>query len=427
MAHSTVAEDSTPITAQDTTEDLSRINLAAPESFVEHDMARYWRRLRTDHPVYRHPATEQGPAFWVLSGYEDVLALFKDEERFSSRAGNMLPSLHKPQGDPAAGKVLALTDNPRHVAMRTMLLKAFTPKIRQFVVDRLQQRADELIAGLVGTGPFDFAAEVAEQLPIGTICDLLGVPAQDRPLILELSRDTLSSDEVGQTADDAWLARNELLVYCSELMEQRRAEPQDDLLSAMVNTRVGGELLTDDEVLTNFYGFILAGDHTSRLAMVGGVQALIEHPGQWQALKEGRVTVASAVDEIIRWTTPVMHVARKAVVDVPLGGRLIRAGDIVTAWNISANRDERIFDRPDELDLARTPNKHLSFGYGPHFCFGAYLGRAEISAVLTALIRSVDVMRVEGEPRQIFSTFLRGFSHLPVSFEAGPGNREGTR
>lgn len=411
-------------------EDITQVNLASPETFAAYDMGDYWRRLRDEHPVYRHPATEQGPAFWVLSGYDDVLALLKDDEHFSSRAGNMLPSLHKSSGDPAAGKVLALTDNPRHAAMRTMLLKAFTPRIRQFVVDRLQQRADELIAGLVDAGPFDFAEQVAEQLPIGTICDLLGVPVEDRGLILDLSRDTLSSDEAGQTADDAWLARNELLVYCSELMEQRRAEPRDDLLSAMVNAEVDGELLTDDEVLTNFYGFVLAGDHTSRLAMVGGVQALIEHPEQWRALREGRVPVAGAVDEIIRWTTPVMHVARTAAADVPMGGRLIRTGDIATAWNISANRDPRVFERPDVLDLARTPNKHLSFGFGPHFCFGAYLGRAEISAVLTALIHYVGEIRAEGDPKPIFSTFLRGYSSLPVGFQAGASGairREETR
>ncbi|MFJ5680701.1 cytochrome P450 [Streptomyces sp. NPDC093097] len=394
---------------------LRRVDLSDPETFVREDMDAVWRTLRDEAPVYWHPETPAGCGFWVLSRYDDVLALLKDDERFSSGAGNMLDSLHKPNGDPAGGKILALTDNPRHVALRTILLKAFTPRIREFIVNRLKVRVDELIDSRLGIGSFDFAREVAEQIPMGTICDLLGFPPADRPRLLDLSREALSSDESGQTEDDAWEARNELLLMCMDLMEARRADPQDDLVSAMVTCEVGGRMLTDDEVIVNLYGFILAGDHTSRLAMGGAVTEFAARPEQWRALKESRVSMDKAVEEVVRWTTPVMHVGRTAKTDMEWGGHTIQAGDLVTAWNISANRDERHFDAPDVFDLARNPNKHLAFGFGPHFCFGAYLGRAEVAAVLDTLVKKVSSIELVSEPRPLYSTFLRGYSSIPVA------------
>lgn len=395
-------------------EDLNTVNLADPYTFTRPDMDAVWRRFRHEAPVHRHPRTEFGPEFWVLSRYEDIKALYQDDQRFSSRPGNMLPSLHKPGGDPAAGKVLALTDAPRHNSLRTILLKAFSPRIRKFVVERLQERVDGLLRSTVSTGTFDFARDIAERIPMGTICDLLGFPPEDHARLLELSREALSSDEADQTDEDLWLARNELLVYCEDVIEKRRAEPQDDLLSAMIHGLVDGQPLTTDEVIVNAYGFILAGDHTSRLAMVSALLAFAQFPDQWQALKEGRTPIASAVEEVVRWATPVMHVGRTALTDVRLGGHTIHEGDIVTAWNTSANRDEDFFDDPDAFNLARADNKHLAFGFGPHFCFGSYLGRAEVTAVLKTLCETVDTIELRDEPKPLYSTFLRGYSSLPV-------------
>ncbi|MEU1013721.1 cytochrome P450 [Streptomyces sp. NPDC005890] len=396
-------------------DDLNSVNLADPNTFVQTDMEDFWRRVRAEQPIYLHPATEQGPPFWVVSRYTDVMTVLQDPERFSSRPGNMLSSLHKPGGDPAAGINLALTDAPRHNAMRTILLKAFSPRTRKVVTDKLQQRVDQLLGSGVGTGTFDFAKEVAELVPMGTICDLLGFPAKDHKYLLDLSREALSTDDEGQTEEDRWLSRNELLSYCQEIIEARRENPQDDLISAMATCQINGEPMTDDEVVVNCYGFILAGDHTSRLAMVGALLVFSQHPDQWLALKEGRATIPSAVEEILRWTTPSMHIGRTATADVTIGGRTIRAGDHVILWNTSANRDEGIFRNPQSFDVARTPNKHLSFGSGPHFCFGSYLGRAEITAVLKTLCDKVERIELVGDPKPIYSTFLRGYSSLPVS------------
>ncbi|MER6968923.1 cytochrome P450, partial [Streptomyces halstedii] len=161
-----------------------------------------------------------------------------------------------------------------------------------------------------------------------------------------------------------------------------------------------------------------------RLAMVGALLAFAQHPDQWRALKDGRISIASAVEEIVRWTTPAMHIGRTATADVTIGGRTIREGEHVILWITSANRDESVFPDPHRFDLARTPNKHLGFGFGPHFCFGSYLGRAEIAAVLKTLVNRVDRIELTGDPKALYSTFLRGYSSLPVSLIAGPSTTE---
>lgn len=397
-----------------------RLNLADPATFAGPGVDETWRWLRRHDPVYRHPATEHGPEFWVLTRYADVMAVYKDTRTFSSQRGNMLTSLVA-GGDTAGGKLLAVTDPPRHTAVRTMLLRSFSPRVLGSVVDRVRSRAEQLVAAAVADGTCDFAAAVADQVPMATICDLLGVPGADHARLLELSKRALSSDEATGTAKDTWAARNELLVYFADLAQLRRTDPRDDVISALVRCRVDGKPLTAEEVVLNCYGLILAGDETSRLVMIGAVLSFIEHPDQWRSLRQNRIPLATAVEELLRWHTPAMHIGRTATTDVVIGGRTIRAGDIVTAWNASANRDQAVFDRPDDLDLARSPNKHLTFGHGAHFCLGAYLGRAEVSAVVDALRRTVDTIELCGEPRPLYSTFLRGYASMPVAFRQSGG------
>jgi cytochrome P450 len=403
-----------PMTHRRLSEDLRSVNLADPLSFSRPDLHDIWRRFRREAPVYLHPETEKGPSFWVLSRYADVRSLYQDHRRFSSKPGNMLPSLHKPGGDPAAGIALALTDAPRHHAMRSALLKAFGPRSRDLIVNRLQPRVDRLIERVTGAGPVDFAKEVAEKISMGTICDLLGFPAADHDRLLTLSRQALSSDEVDQTDEQAWVARNELLLHCQDLVEARRSHPADDLVSAMVGCLVDGEPMTNEHLVVNCYGFILAGDQTSRLAMVDSLVAFRDFPQEWEALKQGHRDIGSAVEEVVRWASPVMHVARTVVEDVDVGGHTLRAGDTVTGWNTSANRDDAAFEKPDTFNLGRTPNQHLGFGHGAHFCFGAFLGRAEIGALLSTLVRRVDDLYVHSDQPGVYSTFLHGYSSLTV-------------
>ncbi|GCB53364.1 cytochrome P450 [Streptomyces sp. NL15-2K] len=401
---------------------LSAIDLTAPQTFLDHqdELVSMWRQFRSQSPVHWHPVEgRQVPGFWVVSRYRDVMEVYRDNKRFTSERGNVLATLLE-GGDSAAGQMLAVTDGRRHRELRNLLLKAFAPRVLESVVDAVRRRADRLVREAVARGECDFAQDVAEHIPMATIADLLGVPAADRDYLLSLTKQALSAEEAEQSAEEALVARNELLLYFSELAEERREDPRDDVVSVLATATIDGEPLTEQEIVFNCYSVIIGGDETSRLSMICAVKELIEHPEQWRRLKSGEVATESAVEEVLRWVTPAMHFGRRALTDVEIGGRTLRAGDVVTLWNSSANYDEEVFDRPDVFDLARTPNKHVSFGYGPHFCLGSYLGRAEIHALLTALRTHVAEMTPTAPARPIHSNFLHGYSSLPVSLRAAP-------
>ncbi|MEU8659794.1 cytochrome P450 [Actinoplanes philippinensis] len=392
---------------------LDGADLADPRVHAERDLGAVWRRLRDEDPVHRHGPAGEADGFWVVTRYDDVAAVYKDSETFTSERGNVLDTLLN-GGDSAAGRMLAVTDGPRHGALRGALKRPFAPRALQTVVESVRRGTWTQISRALDRPGCDFANDVAAYIPLAAICDLLGVPESDRGLIISLTSTALSSADGEATAEGTWTSRNDLLLYFAELAESRRAKPYDDLVSLLVTQQVDGRPLSHEEIIFNCYSIVMGGHETTRLSMVGAVRAFIDHPAQWAAFERGDVTVESAVEEVLRWTTPALHAGRTATRDTFLGGSFVEEGDIVTIWNVSANRDERVFDRPDEFDLARTPNKHLSFAYGAHFCLGAYLARAEIGALLTALREQVRTIEPAGEPRRVYSSFLSGYSALPV-------------
>ncbi|MEV5597087.1 cytochrome P450 [Streptomyces sp. NPDC052496] len=399
-----------------TTLTVNDTDLTDPRTFLAPgtELAEMWARFRAESPVHWHEVHGRAvPGFWVLSRYDDVLNVYRDNKRFTSERGNVLTTLLE-GGDSAAGKMLAVTDGHRHRELRNILLKAFAPRVLQPVVAGVRERAERLVRHAVENGECDFAQDVAEHIPMATIADLLGVPPGDRDYLLSLTKEALSTEEQGQSAEEALVARNELLYYFSELAGERREDPRDDVVSVLATSVIDGEPLTEQEIIFNCYSVIIGGDETSRLSMICGMRALMEHPEQWRRLKSGEADVDTAVEEVLRWVSPAMHFGRRALEDVEVGGRTVRAGDVVTLWNSSANHDAAVFTDPGTFDLGRTPNKHLSFGYGPHFCPGAFLGRAELSALLTALRTHVAEAVPAGPARPIHSNFLHGYSSLPV-------------
>ncbi|MFG2132830.1 cytochrome P450 [Streptomyces sp. NPDC048751] len=206
---------------------------------------------------------------------------------------------------------------------------------------------------------------MAAGIPLGAICDLLGVPDGDRVEVLRLTSSALGSHDADSTAADAWIAKSEILLSFANLARERRAGGHADVIALLAASRVNGLPLDDDEIMLNCYSLILGGDGTARLSMVGAALALADHPDQWQALKRGDTGIDTAVEEMLRWTTPALHSGRTATTDTEVGGWPVGAGDVVTVWNASANRDERVFDEPDRLRLDRTPDKHVTFAYGP--------------------------------------------------------------
>jgi cytochrome P450 len=390
-------------------------DLTDPTTFVRNEPHAFWAGVRDHDPVHWHEGRDGRPGFWVVSRYADVVTAYTDVARLSSARGTVLDVLLHGD-DSAGGRMLAVTDRPRHRELRTVMLRAFSPRVLGAVVERVERRADELVRQVTGAGDFDFAAEVAEHIPMGTICDLLSIPEADRPDLLRWNKNALSSDEADADPYAALEARNEILLYFMDLVEQRRADPGDDVVSMIATAAPEGEPLSVEDVALNCYSLILGGDESSRVSAISAVKAFADFPDQWRAVRDGDVAVDTAVEEVLRWATPAMHFARTATTDLELGGRRIRAGDIVTLWNSSANFDERQFDRPGRFEAARTPNKHVSFGHGPHFCLGAHLGRAELRALLTALAGTVSRIEPAGTPQCIYSNFLNGYRTLPVTF-----------
>lgn len=398
-----------------TTDPLAGLDLTNPQTYLDHDMAATWREYRRLEPVRWHPEVSGRPGFWVLSRYHDCAAFYRDSRRFTIERGNMLSTLLA-GGDSAGGRMVSVADGPRHRELRATILKAFSQRALDYIADRVRTFTHTLVTEAIDRGGCDFATDIAARIPITTICDLLDVPESDRPYLLGLNMRAVSSDEPGHTEMDARLARSEIIMYFTDLVQQRTARPGDDVISLLAATQVEGRNLSSHDVVLNSYGLLVAGEETSRCAMIGGMHALATHPGQWARLRAGEVGLDTATEEILRWTTPVMHVGRVATEDVEFGGKVIRSGQIVTAWNSSANRDEEVFADPDTFDLGRSPNRHLTFGYGAHFCIGVFLARVEISAVLDALRGRATGVELAGAPRRIYSNVLDGFSRLPVRF-----------
>jgi cytochrome P450 len=395
---------------------VQKVDLTDPETFTGADLADYWSRLRKEAPVSWHPGSGSRPGFWVVSRMTELMSVYRDPENFTSQHGNVLATLLDGR-DPAGGKMCAVTDGTRHRDIRNLLLRAFSPRTMHTLAEQVSENIKRLVSAAVAKGQCDFATEVSEHIPMATISDLLGVPRSDHEFLLSRSRSALSSDVAGQSDEDARSARSDILLYFSDLMDQRRGSESDDVISVLTNGIVGGEHLARDEVVLNCYSLILGGDETSRLTMNDVVFTLACEHEQRLALCDGSVSTTSACEEALRWATPTMHFGRTATSQVMLAGQRIMPGDVVTLWHSSANRDELWFADPHRFNLSREPNKHVAFGYGPHYCIGASLARMEITALLCALRSLTEHIEVTGEVSYFHSNFLRGISRLPVEFK----------
>jgi len=398
-------------------------DLTEPSTFLRPDLHDYWATVRHDRPVFWHPADAVRPGFWVLSRYDDVVQCYRDAARLGSSRGTVLDVLLR--GDDSAGdRMLAVTDGERHRDLRGLIRGALSVPLMKAAGEQAAQRLDRIVAELCDGRVFDFSAEVAEKVPIGITCSLLGIPSGDVPWLLSRSKHALSSETESTDWIEALEARNEILIYLSDLARSRRANPGHDVVSAIAAAAIDGRQLSLDDVALNCYSLILGGDESSRVSAICAVETFAQRPDVWEQVRTGAVTIDATVEEILRWATPALHFARTATAPFTLRGEEISSGDIVTLWNISANFDESQFEDPRAFRPSRSPNRHVSLGFGPHFCVGAWLGRAELKALLVALTTHVTSMEVVGESRPVHSTFLRGAASLPVRFvgRRGPGS-----
>jgi cytochrome P450 len=373
------------------------------------------------HPeLYALPGVPEGPGFWSVTRYEDVRSVNRRPGVFSSASGITLNET-TPETLEFFGSMIVM-DDPRHAKLRLLVQKGFTPKTVAAVEQSVRTRARALMVQAADMGTCDFVATFAAPLPLQVICDMLGVPAADEKQIFDWTNVILG---VGDPDFGAYAALLESALgmynYAQALGQERLEHPGDDLVSLLMHAEVEGQRLTPAEFGSFFILLAVAGNETTRNAIAHGMNAFLENPDQWALLvSDPDRHMATTVEEILRWASPVLFFRRNARKDVTLSGQTIRAGEKISLWYISANRDEAIFDDPFRFDITRDPNPHIAFGGGgPHFCLGAQLARLEIRLLFDELARRVPRLEQLGEPERLRSNFIGGIKHLPVRLVAG--------
>jgi cytochrome P450 len=383
--------------------------------------------LRQNDPVrwYDWP---HGKGYWAVTRHEDLVAVHKDTRTFSSETGATALEDLAPDALEARKSMLD-TDPPRHTRLRGLVNREFTPRAVAAYENLLRELTRVILDEALPMGEFDFIEQVAAPLPIQVLCRILGVPPEDNGLLIEwgdrmiASTDPALSDMSYEHPDsDAYRllpfrspAAVELWRYGHGIAEERRAAARDDIVSKLVHAEIDGERLTPREFDTMFLLLVVAGNETTRQAIAHGMLALMEHPDELLRLRDDPALMQTAVDEIIRWATPVLHFRRTATCDVELRGKTIREGDKVVTWYISANRDELVFDDPYRFDVGRRPNDHVSFGRGgPHFCLGAHLAKLEVKVMFEELIPRLRSIEPAAPPTRIRTNFTNAFRAMPV-------------
>ncbi|MCG0286179.1 cytochrome P450 [Streptomyces sp. PSAA01] len=388
-------------------------DLSAPSLYRSGRHYEAWAELRARGPVHLIEPAEGEPFFSVVR-YHAASEVLGNPQLFSSTRGMRLGADDVATAA-ATGKMLVITDPPRHGKIRRIVSSAFTPKM----IRRLEHNMREIAVSVINAaleGPECDFADIAARLPVSMICDMLGVPRQDWDFMLDRTKVAFG---IGNDAVDdetrANAAHIDLFLYYQDLMRLRRKEPADDIVTALVNGHIDGVALTDEEVVLNCNGLVSGGNETTRHATIGGMRALIENRDQWRRLRAGEAPLDGAVQEILRFTTPAMHVMRTATRATDLAGTKIPEGARIAVWLGSGNRDDEKFADPSRFDLGRTPNRHLTFAYGPHFCIGAALATLELQVMFTELIGRIGDAELVGEPVRMYSNLIGGYESMPVA------------
>jgi len=379
-------------------------------------------------PFYAEPEFEgdwiqAGPGYWAVLRYADVEECSRHPEVYSSAAGATnifdLPTEFLEY----FGSMINM-DAPRHLRLRKIVARAFSPRMVARTEEYIKQVARAVVADLAAHGPGDFVQHVSARVPLEVICKMMGIPEDRYADVFRCSNIILGAQDPEYVADEADIAvallgaGAELAALLGELAVARRENPTDDLVTALATAEVDGERLTDQEIGSFFILLVVAGNETTRSAIAAGLVALSEHPeerAKWQA--DFDAVAPTAVEEILRWATPVTWMRRTATRDAELAGKPIKEGDKLLLFYAAANRDESVFADPGRFDVLRNPNQHLAFGgTGPHFCLGAHLARREITEVFRELFTQVPDIRAVGEPQRLRSSFINGIKHVDCEF-----------
>jgi methyl-branched lipid omega-hydroxylase len=420
------------VTAVVPTTDLAieDIKLSEWETWARPDREGVFAKLRAEAPITFQAemvpppgaSIEQGPGYWALTRYADVMHVSRDPDTFHSAPSVNIPDM-PPEIAEWLGSMINM-DAPKHTKLRLIVNRGFTPRQIARVEQSVHVQARDIVERVAPMGACDFVAEIAAALPLQIICDMMGIPREDNKRIFELTNIILGvgDPEYVQTIEELMAAGMELFQYGLALAEDRAANPRDDITSTLMAAEIEDEnglhRLSASELGSFFLLLVVAGNETTRNAISHGLLALTQHPEQrkiWAEDFEG--VSAMAVEEIVRWATPVIHFRRTATRDAFVGGQPIAAGDKVVMFYNSANRDERAFADPYTFDVRRTPNEHVGFGAGgPHFCLGANLARREIKVMFEELFRRLPDIQVTGEPDMLQSAFIHGIKRMPCAW-----------
>ena len=402
---------------------LDDIRLGEPMFWARDDRDALFAKLRRERPISFHeeflmPPLPQGPGFWAVTRHEDVIRISRDSDTFISGRGSSIPDLPQPMAE-FFGSMINM-DPPRHTKLRALVNKGFTPKIVAKIDDDVRRRARAIVDAVAPLGTCDFVEAIAAPLPLQIICDMMGIPAADHRRIFELTNIILGvgDPEYGSTMEELMAAAVELSQYAQALGESRRTQPLADITTALMAADVDGERLTPTEFGSFFILLVVAGNETTRNSISHGMKALTDHPAERQRwLADFDRLAPTAVEEIVRWATPVIHFRRTAIKDVEICGQVIKAGEKLVMFYNAANRDEQVFADPYRFDLGRDPNDHVGFGGGgTHFCLGANLARREIRILFEELLTRLPDIHVVGAPDMLMSGFIHGIKRMRVEF-----------
>jgi len=364
--------------------------------------------MRANAPVY----FDEANSMWGIATYEGLKTVSKDPSTFSS-AGGVVPAM-------GAMPMMIDMDDPDHFRRRQLVSKGFTPRRVRDLEPKIQAVCDEIIDSVYEQGSCDLVRDIAAPLPMIMIGDALGVAPSDRADLLRWSDDMVSAQSNSASDNDlvaAAAAFEEYQAYATKIISERRTRPVDtDLMSVMVHAEVNGDMLDDDELIQESLLILIGGGETTRHVVSGGMDQLLRHPDQLQKLREHPELMASAVEEMLRWVSPIKTMARTVTHDVELGGQQLHQGDELVVLYHSANRDETVFDQPFEFNIERTPNDHVAFGFGSHFCLGASLARLEIQVMTERLLARIPDLKLVGPTPLRRLNFINGFESMPVQW-----------
>ncbi len=414
------------ISADDTAvapHEIDEADLHAPTLYGSGDPHPVWTAMRLHSPVHRQVLPD-GRSFWSVTKYHDVNDVLRDHTRFTSNRGTLLSILGG--RDPAGGKMMAASDPPVHTSMRRPMMDMLSARALRPMVPKVRRVVNRMIAPLA-TGSWNLARSAAD-FPMAFTGTLMGLPEADWPRLTRLTTMAVAPDDPefrqGKGGGTLASAHHELFSYFSGEVRRRAGEPGDDLVGALMRMSVGGRAFRHDEIVYNCYSLLLGANVTTPHAVAGTVLALIEHPEEYRRVADDPRLVTSAVEEGLRWSSPANHFMRYVVRPTEIRGVELRRGDAVVAWLGSANRDEEVFADPFRFDVARSPNRHVAFGFGPHYCIGAPLARIALRLLFEEIVGKVAEFRLDTPVEHLTSNFVAGIKDMRVSARLRQGAEE---